>query len=84
MKLNKRLFNKLKKVFPKSTIIDPDNSQVILIHNEAHEENGVTCDYYGEFTGGYPWINPDIEKIAEKAGYFCEWNNPGSISLYEK
>ena len=41
-------------------------------------------DYYGEFTGGYPKIAEELETFAEDHGMFWEWDNPGSISLYEK
>ena len=37
-------------------------------------EYGVdTCDYYGEYRGGYPWINPILEEEAQKMGYYWEW-----------
>lgn len=39
-------------------------------------------DYYGEFRGGYPWINPKLEKLAEQAGLYWEWENPAVICLY--
>jgi hypothetical protein len=41
------------------------------------------ADYYGEFRGGYPWINPKLEKIATDNGCYWEWLNPGAIALYE-
>lgn len=47
-------------------------------------ENGDNAaDYYGEFRGGYPWINPQLEELAEKYDCFWEWENPGAIALYE-
>ena len=47
------------------------------------EHGDDAADYYGEFRGGYPWINPILEKIAEANGGFWEWQNPGCIALYE-
>ena len=48
-------------------------------------ENGDdAADYYGEFRGGYPWINPQLETLAKNAGCYWEWYNPGCIALYEK
>jgi hypothetical protein len=45
-------------------------------------ENGSgLIDYYGEFRGGYPWIDPRLEEYAEKNGYYWEWVNPGYIML---
>jgi hypothetical protein len=37
------------------------------------------ADYYGEYRGGYAWINPDLEKVAENFGGYWEWENPGCI-----
>ena len=39
-------------------------------------------DYYGEFRGGYPWIDPKLEKLANDNGYYWEWENAAVISLY--
>jgi hypothetical protein len=47
------------------------------------EHGDDAADYYGEFRGGYPWINPILEKIASDNGCFWEWMNPGAIALYE-
>jgi hypothetical protein len=41
------------------------------------------ADYYGEFRGGYPWINPVLEAWAEEKGGFWEWENPGCIYFCE-
>lgn len=41
------------------------------------------ADYYGEFRGGYPWINPELEAGLKKLGCFLEWQNPGCLSLYD-
>jgi len=40
-------------------------------------------DYYGEFRGGYSYIDPKLEAFAKANGCFWEWNNPSSISLHE-
>lgn len=43
-------------------------------------ENGDdACDYYGEFRGGYPYINPALEEFAAKNGGMFEWQNPSCI-----
>lgn len=48
-------------------------------------ENGdQAADYYGEFRGGYPWINPKLEEIVDKAGCMLEWESPGALSVWEK
>lgn len=41
-------------------------------------------DYYGEFRGGYPWINPKLETFAKQRKSYWEWQNPGAITLYPK
>lgn len=49
----------------------------------GHEDDpGPPADYYGEFHGGLPWIDPKLEKLAEKAGAYWEWENPAVISMY--
>lgn len=43
-------------------------------------ENGDNaCDYYGEFRGGYPYINPILEEFAAKNGGYFDWENPACI-----
>jgi len=47
-------------------------------------ENGDdACDYYGEFRGGYPWINPKIEEAVKALGCRVDWENPGCLGVYE-
>ena len=40
-------------------------------------------DYYGEFRGGDPYIDPAISAWAEKHGGHFEWRDPGSIVFSE-
>ena len=43
-------------------------------------ENGDNaCDYYGEFRGGYPYINPALLEFAKKNKGIFEWENPACI-----
>lgn len=49
--------------------------------NVSAESGLWVADYYGEFRGGYPWVHPAIEAVAEKHGMYVEWNNPGSIGF---
>lgn len=46
-------------------------------------EDHLWADYYGEFRGGCPWVDPDVEKILEDNGLFCEWQNPGCLAVYD-
>lgn len=52
--------------------------QCILVSGEEGDDS---CDYYGEFRGGYPWINPKLEKLAKDVGAYWEWEHPGAIAL---
>jgi hypothetical protein len=43
-------------------------------------ENGDdAADYYGEYRGGYPYINPALEDFATKNKGYFEWENPACI-----
>ena len=57
-----------------------DEYDIVQVSAEYGDD---AADYYGEFRGGYPWINPKLEAFAEKHGCFWEWQNPGAIALYE-
>lgn len=48
------------------------------------EEGDDACDYYGEYRGGFAWINPVLENFAEKNNCYWEWENAGCIVLCEK
>jgi hypothetical protein len=54
------------------------------LYLSAEDEYSSLCiaDYYGEFRGGYPWINEKIEKRANELGLQLEWENPGSVGVY--
>jgi len=58
------------------TIIQVDGKLLI-----SGEDGKGFVDYYGEYRGGYPWIDPKLEEIAEKHGFYWEWENPGAICL---
>jgi hypothetical protein len=45
-------------------------------------ENGDdAADYYGEYHGGYAWINPILEKFATDNKCYWEWQDAGTIVL---
>ena len=58
---------------------DTDTGVLIL----SAEDGGYFADYYGEFRGGYPWIDPRLIEWAEKKGLMWEWRDPGSVGLWE-
>ena len=47
------------------------------------EDSYLWIDYYGEFRGGYPYINEDLEKVLSKHGLFAEWENAAIVSVYD-
>lgn len=40
-------------------------------------------DYYGEFRGGYPWVNPELEKVVAQHSLELQWQNPGCMGVYD-
>jgi hypothetical protein len=69
--------NKLVDCFVKPTVIERDGNIIV-----SGEDGLNWCDYYGEFSGGYPFIDPVLEKFAADHGMFWEWENPGCIALF--
>lgn len=51
------------------------------IRVSSEDGNGL-IDYYGEFRGGDPYINPILEEFAKSVGGFWEWRDPSCIGLY--
>jgi len=39
------------------------------------------ADYYGEFRGGFPWVNPKFEEAVVAAGGFIEWQDAGTLHI---
>ena len=48
------------------------------IYISGEDGTGIV-DYYGEFSGGDPYIDPRLVAAAEKAGGYWEWESAGSI-----
>jgi hypothetical protein len=44
---------------------------------------GYWADYYGEFTGFYPYVAPEIEKILDKYDLYYEWVNAAVLGVYD-
>jgi hypothetical protein len=49
--------------------------------NISLEHGDDAGDFYGEYRGGYPWINPKLEQLARSNDAYWEWINPGHIGL---
>jgi hypothetical protein len=51
---------------------------------QISSENGDhAIDYYGEYRGGYPYIDPKLESWAAKRGGHWEWQNCSAIAFYK-
>ena len=86
----KRAAVKFLKKFTVTDTIEETEVNVPVIENDdgvfvsaEHENSYMFADYYGEFRGGYPWVNPDLENGLAALGWFLEWNNPGCLTLCE-
>ena len=57
------------------------DGKYVKVSTEHGDDAG---DYYGEYRnqGGYPWINPKLERLAKSKKAYWEWENPGCITLY--
>ena len=68
-----------------------DGEKTVIVSGESEykdtmdgEHFDVTAiDYYGEFRGGFPWIDPRLEAYAEKNGGYWEWENPACVAFIE-
>lgn len=47
------------------------------------EEGDGLADYYGEFTGGHPFIHPALETWATEHDSFWDWADAGTLILSE-
>lgn len=94
--MNKRTLNKVKKALEAVTNVvstrgkDATVSPTVFIDDRgmlhiSGEDGYMFIDYYGEFRGGYPWIDPRIEEVAKAHvdGGYWDWDNPGSIVLVD-
>ena len=57
-----------------------DNAVIMSAEDPA---TASLVDYYGEFKGGYPYIDQKVEDFAEKYGRSIEWESPGAIGFYK-
>lgn len=57
-----------------------DYGALVLVSAEHGDD---AADYYGEFRGNDPWINPKLETYARKHSCYFEWINPGCIGMYK-
>jgi len=68
-------------VKPPVFISENDHGRKVIVLSAEDENSYLFADYYGEFRGGYPWVNPALESWARERGFYWEWQNPGALSL---
>lgn len=91
----KTLKTSIEKLFPLGAdMSDPYDAKYLVdahplvLENEkgvlmVSSDNGTYfIDYYGEYRGGYAWIDPRLEAAAKAAGFFWEWRDAGTIAAY--
>ena len=75
----------LESMFPDIKGICKQGDYVVYLGNAAEggKIDGLSAaDYYGEFRGGYPWINEKLKEAIEGMGYLIEWYDPGTLIAY--
>ena len=83
MKRTATIVNDINKMFPAKRPLAIANADGIRVSAEdVTLEGQPVADYYGEFRGGYPWIDPKLEAYAEQNGLTLDWENPGCVEVY--
>lgn len=75
---NKNLTNKIKAL---GFTPFPHEERWVAVSGDEGDD---AMDYYGDFRGGYPWINPKLKDLAKEFDMIIEWINPGSICFFPK
>ncbi len=57
----------------------PGGQGLVYVSTEHGDD---AADYYGEFRGGYAWINPKLQKLVTRLGAYWEWESPGCIVTF--
>lgn len=86
-----KMFPAYNKDYPVAFIVDDEvkvtsesfAKEIIEIEEGKPEEFEVqVVDYYGEYKGGYPWLNPRLETYIRENDLWFEWENAGAIVIY--
>ena len=78
---------KLNKMFPDIRGMKIHKDKHIHLGNIAEGgkiDDMPAADYYGEFNGGYAYVNPKLTKALETMGYQIEWENPGELIAWKQ
>ena len=62
-----------------------NGNEVAMVTSETPTgQGGMAIDYYGEYNGNYPWVDPRIDSFCEKHNLYYDWENCASIGFYNK
>lgn len=81
-----KMFPSVNEKYPVASVVDGkllvsgETSVKVKEHGEIFE--GMLIDYYGEFRGGYTWVDSKLEKYLDKIGYSYEWIHAGCIIVF--
>lgn len=68
--------------FEDSTLVETKSPvEFFMRDNTLFCSDSRVVDYYGEFRGNVPYIDPELEKWAEDNGGYWDWENPECISF---
>ena len=57
----------------------------VIVTSESPAADGMqVVDYYGEYRGNYPWIDPRLEKWLDENNLYAEWENAACVVIYEQ
>ena len=57
----------------------------VIVTSESPAADGMqVVDYYGEYRGNYPWIDPRLEKWLDENNLYAEWQNAACVGIYEQ
>jgi len=60
------------------TVIEHEDGSVVISAEGCPE----VADYYNEFGDGCPSIHASLEALATRLGLMLEWNDPGTVGVY--
>jgi hypothetical protein len=52
-------------------------------NGELASDGRILFDYYTEYNDYFFGIHPEFEAFVEDAGWYCSWNDAGTLFLYE-
>lgn len=57
----------------------------VIVTSESPAADGMqVVDYYGEYRGNYPWIDPRLEKWLDENNLYAEWENAAGVVIYKQ